>query len=203
MGYTPRGENGKRTHRVHALLRRVNRRSDIWRSEIICASIMMLLSNTRQSNARQRRLPAKPSGLWPVENRIYSTARAVGAGRVGRRRNPKNQAWTAESTYLHIGAHNVYYVKLKCWIRTGISPAHHLSPHLQRYHSDIPFSRQAYCHSPLLNAINHQSAYLDEIASANPLYLSGAKSMSAQCNERRGPVRHAENFYTSATRHLR
>lgn len=150
-----------------------------------------------------RRLPAKPSGLWPVENRIYSTARAVGAGLVGRRRNPKNQAWTAESTYLHLGAHNVYYVKLKCWIRTGISPAHHLSPHLQRYHSDIPFSRQAYCHSPLLNAINHQSAYLDETASANPLYLSGAKSMSAQCNERRGPVRHAENFYTSATRHLR
>lgn len=25
----------------------------------------------------------------------------------------KNQAWTAESTYHHLGAHNVYYVKLK------------------------------------------------------------------------------------------
>lgn len=23
-----------------------------------------------------------------------------------------NQAWTAESTYHHLGAHNVYYVKL-------------------------------------------------------------------------------------------
>ncbi|WEE07111.1 GrpB family protein [Serratia marcescens] len=48
MRYTPRGENGiagrrydikgngKRTHQQE-----VNRRSDIWRSEIICASIMM------------------------------------------------------------------------------------------------------------------------------------------------------------------
>lgn len=66
MGYTPRGENGiagrrydikgngKRTHQ-----REVNRRSDIWRSEIICASIMMLLSNTGQSNTWQQKTAGK------------------------------------------------------------------------------------------------------------------------------------------------
>ncbi|WP_253893563.1 GrpB family protein [Serratia marcescens] len=66
MGYTPRGENGiagrrydikgngKRTHQQE-----VNRRSDIWRSEIICASIMMLLSNTGQSNTRQQKTAGK------------------------------------------------------------------------------------------------------------------------------------------------
>lgn len=66
MGYTPRGKNGiagrrydikgngKRTHQQE-----VNRRSDIWRSEIICASIMMLLSNTGQSNTRQQKTAGK------------------------------------------------------------------------------------------------------------------------------------------------
>lgn len=67
-----------------------------------------------------------------------------------------NQARTAESTYHHLGAHNVYYVKLNDWIRTGISPAHYLSPHLQCYPSDIPFSRQAYCHSVAFKC-NHPS----------------------------------------------
>lgn len=34
-----------------------------------------------------------------------------------------NQAWTPESTYNHMGAHNVYYVKLYYWIRTAVSLA--------------------------------------------------------------------------------
>ncbi|CAI2423769.1 hypothetical protein ACTVPT_09270 [Serratia bockelmannii] len=41
------------------LLQEVNRRSDIWCSEIICASIMVLLSNMRQSNVRQQKTAGK------------------------------------------------------------------------------------------------------------------------------------------------
>lgn len=31
------------------------------------------------------------------------------------------KAKTSESTYPYLGAHNVYYVKLNQWIRTGLS----------------------------------------------------------------------------------
>ena len=54
----------------------------------------------------------------------------------------------------------------------------------------------------LLNAITHQSAYLDETASANLLFLSGSKSTNALYNTRRSPAHHAENFYTLAIRYL-
>ncbi len=60
----------------------------------------------------------------------------------------------------------------------------HIISHLtlQPYPSDIPFSRRLTVTRPLLNAINHQSAYLDETAFANPLFLSGPKLMNARCN---------------------
>ncbi|MGP2917608.1 GrpB family protein [Serratia nematodiphila] len=101
MGYTPRGENGiagrryyikgngKRTHHVHAFIAG-SEQADIWRSEIICASIMLFSAIQGNQIPDGRRLPAKSSGLWPVEKRIDSTARAVGAGLVGYRRNPMN-----------------------------------------------------------------------------------------------------------------
>lgn len=117
-----------------------------------------------------------------------------------------NQARTAESTYRHLGAYNVYYVKLNNWIRTGIAPglALHIISHLtfnvipltSRFPARLTVTRS------LLNAITHQSAYLDETASANLLFLSGSKSTNALCNARRGPAHHAENFYTLAIRHL-
>ena|GEM_PF-7018449 len=37
--------------------------SDIWCSEIICASIMVLLSNMRQSNVRQQKTAGKTRRL--------------------------------------------------------------------------------------------------------------------------------------------
>jgi hypothetical protein len=50
-----------------------------------------------------------------------------------------NQAWTAESTYQHLGAHNVYYVKCNYWVRTGVilPVLSHLT--FKAYQADILF----------------------------------------------------------------
>ncbi|QXX99071.1 hypothetical protein IM817_13275 [Serratia marcescens] len=61
MRSTPRGENGITGRRCYSkrimhLLQQVNRRSDSWHSEIFCASIMILLSNT---NTRQQKTAGK------------------------------------------------------------------------------------------------------------------------------------------------
>lgn len=131
-----------------------------------------------------------------LKNELVQRHEQAGAGMIGCRRKPINQAWTAESTYHYLGAHNVYYVKLNYWIRTRAIPEHLLSSPAALSLRHLSFC-QTCCHSIWLN---HQSACLDETASANLPWLSEAKSTNALCNARRGPARHAENFYTSAIR---
>ncbi|WP_187433458.1 GrpB family protein [Serratia marcescens] len=60
MRSTPRRENGIIgrhccSKRIMHLLQNVNRRSDSWRSEIFCASIRVLLSNTNTRQQKTRR----------------------------------------------------------------------------------------------------------------------------------------------------